>query len=106
MRLSLATCLIGVMAAAPTQAQQQDPAGQPSICFTVIEGRTDVPPGAPILVDRCTGETFVLTRSRGQIAWSPIAKTSADRPETKAVAKSPAGPKKGCFSYSDRTYCP
>lgn len=105
MKLRHAAWLISGLAVTPVSAQAEDSTIPQSICFTVVEGRPGVLPGAPMLVDRCTGETFVLTRSRSAIAWVPITKASADRPDAKAVAKAPTG-KKGCFTYGDRTYCP
>lgn len=97
----------------PVQAQTS--AASASSCFQVIEGNADVPPAAPILLDRCTGETFVLTRLRrgGGIAapfeWVPLTKGRAAETETSSstpTVKSPAAGKAGCFTYNGRSYCP
>ena len=98
------------------RAQAPPPAGP---CFRVIEGHADVPPAAPMLVDRCSGETFVLMRSRRgddksvRFEWLPIAKSA---PGSVATPTAPAPPrpassakaatKDGCFTYNGRAYCP
>lgn len=98
----------------PAAAQQTPPA---TACFQVIEGSADVPPAAPLLVDRCTGETFVLTRARrGEgkaFEWVPIAKAAAGAvaeaapaPPPRPPASAKAASKEGCFTYSGRNYCP
>jgi hypothetical protein len=83
----------------------------------VIEGQADVLPNAPLLVDRCTGATFLLARTRrdGRMgyAWVPIAREpagaaveSAPASEPRSSAAAKAAAKEGCFTYSGRTYCP
>ncbi len=85
-------------------------------CFLVIEGQADVAPNAPMLIDRCTGSTFVLTRTRrdGKTAfeWVPISKATASTADQSRQQQSPGPPsaktpiRDGCFTFSGRSYCP
>jgi hypothetical protein len=86
-------------------------AADTSPCFHVIEGQANVPPGAPVLVDRCTGNTFVLVRAKGGATayrWAPIGRSGEG--ETVAARPSSAVPRAkataNCFSYNGRSYCP
>lgn len=98
-----------VLIAAQPVAAQTPPDTSP--CFQVIAGQPNVPPGAPVLVDRCSGDTFVLVRAKGRNAahrWVPLSKSNADSTE----AAGPASPRSrtkaaaNCFSYNGRSYCP
>jgi hypothetical protein len=112
--------ILGAVMATAAHAQDsphtQSPGTQsPATCFSVIEAKANVPPGAPILVDACSGATFILMRTgrgdRKSYMWRPIARgTGAAPPVAKASATAaraaPATDRSGCFSYSGRTFCP
>lgn len=110
----------GVFGMAMTMATiafgQDGPGTQsPVTCYSVIEAKTDVPPSAPILVNACTGETFILTRvgrgDRRSYVWRPIAKGDAGTPSganasTAANRAAPPAARAGCFTFNGRTFCP
>lgn len=108
-RHSIAAVLI--LGSAASASAQDTPTPPPSTCYTVVEGRPDVPPGAPLLVDLCSGDTFVLRRSHGHpptFTWIALTKETAS---AKASALTPsARPASAaqlrCFSYNGRSYCP
>jgi hypothetical protein len=86
-----------------------------SICYQVIEGQPDVAPAAPILVDRCSGKSFVLSRGRSgsrSYKWVAISKATdvspraARRPTARANPSIRGGDNKGCFTFNGRSYCP
>jgi hypothetical protein len=93
-------------------ASANDLPASSSACFSVIAGRPDVPPAAPMLLDGCTGETFVLRRSlghSGRYEWVALAKgnaTAAKASERVLPSKPPQVGKIGCFTYNARSYCP
>ncbi len=99
-----------------SQARAQDEAAAPaSACFAVIEAKPGVLPAAPILVDRCSGQTFVLTKKRRSdppaYAWVPIGKVEAGtttpaRPARSAASSARTQARANCFSYNGRTFCP
>jgi hypothetical protein len=85
------------------------------ICYQVIEGQPDVAPAAPILVDRCSGKSFVLSRGRSgsrTYKWVAIGKAAdispraARRTTARANPSIPGGANKGCFTFNGRSYCP
>lgn len=95
-----------------TTVHAKEPRG---ICYQVIEGQPDVAPAAPILVDRCSGKSFVLSRGRSgsrSYKWVAIGKAAdvSPREARSATARhSPTirgGGKKGCFTFNGRSYCP
>lgn len=104
------------LAVSSLQAHAQDEAAAPSsACFAVIEAKPGVLPAAPILVDRCSGETFVLTKKRRgdptTYEWVAIGKAESGSRVSAKPARSTASsakmPARGnCFSYNGRTFCP
>jgi hypothetical protein len=89
---------------------------QPPHCFEVIAANPKGPPGAPILVNRCSGETYLLTRMRrnGQksatFQWVPIDKAisgaAGEPPLQGATSKAIKPTPNGCFVYNQRIFCP
>jgi len=85
-------------------------------CFEVIRPHPQTHPRVPLLLDRCTGATWLLVRgeSRGPLGyrWAPL-----DAPPTVQTTKSDIGnvvPKVGetqapptanCFVFAGRRYC-
>ena len=95
-----------------TTVHAKEPRG---ICYQVIEGQPDVAPAAPILVDRCSGKSFVLSRGRSgsrSYKWVAIGKATyvAPRAARSATARpntsNRGGDNKGCFTFNGRSYCP
>jgi hypothetical protein len=88
-------------------------------CFEFIPARPRIEPPTPMLVDKCTGRTWLLTRaSRGAYRWAAI-QTEIEQPESdkpKATDRpvtdtGPAGraDKEGggskCFTFNNRKFC-
>lgn len=111
--LAVAGCVAGALAASAQTAS-------PEACFQVIEGQADVPPAAPLLVDRCSGATFLLARTRrdGKTAfeWVPITKAAPGTVAESVASPAPPSPpspaprskgagRDGCFIYNGRSYC-
>lgn len=81
-------------------------------CFQMLPGQADVLPHAPLLLNTCTGEAFVLTRTKragtgsAPFAWMPIARPAAGRPDSARGAGAPtATGQANCFTYNGRSYC-
>ena len=94
---------------------QEEPAAPSSACFAVIEAQPGVLPAAPILVDRCSGQTFILTKKRRgdptTYEWVAIGKAESRSRAPAKPARSTASSAKiparaNCFSYNGRTFCP
>jgi hypothetical protein len=101
-------------------AQSPQPAVQAGACFEVVPAQARPYPTGPILLNRCSGQTWLLVRSYhdgqdggvGSLAyrWRPIA--TDDREAVLAPARSerpaPRIPKAGrgkCFVFDGRTFC-
>lgn len=89
----------------PAQAQSL-PAAESASCFNVVAAQPPLQPA--ILVDRCSGRTWLLIRRgrHGRFAWNPIARhdVQAERPAPKPAAAAATGSAK-CFSFQGRTFC-
>ena len=70
-RLAIATLAALVIAFA--QAAQAQGGGSASVCFEVIAARPNVEPPAPIMIDKCSGRSWVLIRNGKSYRWSLIA---------------------------------
>jgi hypothetical protein len=86
-------------------------------CFDIVRPATDMAAGA-ILLNRCTGETWLLVRSRNRngkafvYRWHPIGRGTmkvAAIPPSAPVAprvRLPASPNSDrCFTFSGRRFC-
>lgn len=98
----------------PTQGNRPD-------CFELVAVQLGVIPGAPMLINKCTGITYVLTRrgnpgqrpknnSTSSYVWVPI--DVVDKPGRRDVVPVPeikkgakVGSGKKCFTYDNRTFC-
>jgi hypothetical protein len=104
-RLGLAAAALLTLPYAATAQTSSPP------CYEVIPARPRIEPATPMLVDKCSGRTWLLTRGgRGGYRWPTIdvdgeAPKATDRPATddKAASKSDGGKK--CFSFNDRKFC-
>lgn len=83
-------------------------------CFELIPAHARIEPQVPMLVDKCTGRTWLLTRSRrGAFRWAAIQSDSdipkaTDRPGTDTAPASKAdkeGDAKKCFTFNNRRFC-
>jgi hypothetical protein len=69
-------------------------------------------PGSPMLINKCTGQTYVLARvppkEKGTAGhayqWQPIAMADGPEVKSKPATAAPAGHK--CFSFDGRQFCP
>jgi hypothetical protein len=111
--------LVIELRAIDARAQQRE--FQPSLCFEIIPARQNTQPKGPFLLNRCTGQTWLLTRiersaarlRRGAAAefrWSLLASDDvelqgpAPRPEVRIPA--PARPSTDkCFNFQGRQFC-
>ena len=109
--LSRLLCLAVIVSASSASAQEQAQDAT-SACFSVIAGQADIPPASPLLLNRCTGDTFILRRSPkhpGGFAWVALPKSgtvAAEPQRPPPELKSSSVGKSGCFSYNSRSYCP
>jgi len=107
--LVAATFVAGLMSGALAQTPEVD---QPSgACYEVMAGRVDTQTEGVILLNRCTGRTWILVRTHLAYRWRPI--PTADT----QVAASPPSPPKArlpkpaaqnnpkCFTFQGRQYC-
>jgi hypothetical protein len=112
----LGAVLIGIVVG--PRAFAEDAAGAPpsGACFDIARPQTPTAAGA-ILLNRCTGETWILTRSRTRSGkafayrWRPIARGTAElaansRPAVVPRVHLPANPNSNrCFSFQGRRFC-
>ncbi len=79
-------------------------------CFEVIAARPNVEPPAPIMIDKCSGRSWVLIRNGKSYRWSLIA-TETEKPKTtdrapmEGAAPAPEGGPQKCFSFNGRKFC-
>jgi hypothetical protein len=84
-------------------------------CYEFVPARPRIEPPAPMLVDRCSGRTWLLARSgRGAYRWALVdmeyeKPKSTDRPATDTQAAAPLARKDGdpqkCFTFNNRKFC-
>ena len=90
----------------PALARADDPA---PACFQMLPATPDTLPGSPMLLNKCTGDTYVLSRVRYKkksrvrtiYRWVPIA--IGDR-QAQPVPKVSGG--ENCFEFNGRRFCP
>lgn len=85
-----------------------------SPCFELIPARARIEPLAPLLVDKCSGRTWLLVRSgRGDYRWAAI-NTENEKPKATDRPATDTGPadkadKDGsagkCFTFNNRRFC-
>jgi hypothetical protein len=104
----LASLLLGQWHGASAQSEPSQTAQKD--CLEFVAGRPDTPPGAPMLINKCTGHTFVLVTKqpagpRGakhvHYFWQRI--PMREPPSDLASARPAAGSK--CFAYENRLFC-
>jgi hypothetical protein len=84
-------------------------------CFQIMATPSDGGPSSAILLDACTGQTWILVRSyqpaakkgrAGNVAhrWEPLSKDSAEPPPARKPAPTAATGNK-CFTFQGRRFC-
>jgi hypothetical protein len=83
-------------------------------CFELIPARVRIEPPVPMLVDKCSGRTWLLVRSgRAAYRWAAI-DTESEKPKATdrpAIDTGPAnkadkdGDGKKCFTFNNRKFC-
>jgi len=87
-----------------------------SACFEVIRPHPQTHPRVPLLLDRCTGATWLLVRgeSHGPLGyrWAPLevpamvqAQKSGNGHIVPKVGETQAPPTGNCFVFAGRRYC-
>jgi hypothetical protein len=104
--LLIPCALICLHAVAPSSVAAQSGA-QGGSCFEIIRAAPNGLPSSPILFNKCSGSTHVLTRvsrrkARAGYVWTPIEMGEGDRPPQKPTSTS-AGRK--CFAFEGREFC-
>jgi len=119
-----AACLIFAVLAIElpaTVATAQQPEPQPGLCFEIIPARQNAQPEGAFLLNRCTGQTWLLTRvdpvgakARRAAAigyrWSLLVgdgvemKKPPPRPEAQTAAPVRPSTEK-CFNFQGRQFC-
>lgn len=83
---------------------------QGSTCFEVIPARPNIEPAAPIMIDKCSGRTWILVRGGKSYRWSLIT-TEAEKPKIEdraPIGGSEIAPSQGgqkCFTFNGRRFC-
>lgn len=63
------------------------------VCFEVIPARPNVEPQAPLMIDKCSGRSWLLVRDGKSYRWTLIA-IEAEKPKIGDRAPMEAGPQK------------
>jgi len=114
LRMKCAGLAVAALLLAGANAQGAEPQSANSACFELIPARPRIEPPAAMLVDKCSGRTWLLTRSRGAYRWATIDMDSEkpkanDRPAldnqpAAQVDRKPGDPQK-CFTFNNRKFC-
>jgi hypothetical protein len=105
------------LASTPASAQQSEP--RLGLCFDIIPARQNLRPEGAFLLNRCTGQTWLLTRidparARNPAAvgyrWSLLAADDVEMtrpsPPPEARVPVPAHPStEKCFNFQGRQFC-
>lgn len=100
-----------VLLPAVAVAQSVPPAPADGACYEMFAAEINTLPGSPMLINKCTGQTYVLTRAPAKKAaggptyrWLPIAMD--DAPAVKAQPATAAPANRNCFTFDGRQFCP
>lgn len=116
LRMTRTVLIAAALLALPGAAAAQTPSAP---CFELIPARPRIEPPLPMLVDKCSGRTWLLMRAgRGSYRWATIDMDSdtpkaTDRPPTDdqpaSNADNPPAEKNGdgkkCFTFNNRKFC-
>ncbi len=113
----LAAATIGTVPATLALAEDTAATNSSGACFDIVRPLTAAAAGA-ILLNRCTGQTWILVRSRTKNSkafayrWRPIAHSTtefaADAPRVPGAPRlrRPAGGNSDrCFTFQERQFC-
>jgi hypothetical protein len=114
--MTRALLIAGAVLAFPGAAAAQT---APAPCYELIPARPRIEPPAPMLVDKCSGRTWLLKRAgRGGYRWAAIdvdedMPKATDRPpidnQPAGKADNPSADKEGdgakCFTFNNRKFC-
>jgi hypothetical protein len=97
----------------PLAVEAQSPPPSDGVCFEMIPAIPKTLPGAPILLNKCTGDSFVLSRlgpnapggrkAEPPYQWLPIGRAVTAEGKAKFEQSGSVGAK--CFSYDGRHFC-
>jgi hypothetical protein len=78
-------------------------------CYEYVPVRPRIEPSLPMLVDKCSGRTWLLRGGRGGYRWAVI-EMELDKPKTTdrpVTDHQPARKDDGkkCFTFNDRKFC-
>jgi hypothetical protein len=100
---------LGLIVGSAGEALAQAPASQ-ATCFDVLMPPSDSQPAGAILLNRCSGQTWILVRTyqphaRGIPAyrWSPVASDAANPKPPAPAPATVTGDK--CFIFQGRRFC-
>jgi hypothetical protein len=114
-------CLVGCLVALALTAfstkavRAQD--AQTGACFSIIVGNADRPEAGAFLLNRCSGQSWILVRARQSSKgpsyhWSPVAgpldrsPVPAESTATKSrPVESTATKSSKCFTFQNRRFC-
>lgn len=101
----VAAALLLVSLGLPQTARAQGQA-----CFEVIPARPNIDPPAAMMVDKCSGRSWVLVRNGKSYRWSLIATEmekpkTADRAPVEGAAAAPDSGSSKCFTFNGRKFC-
>ena len=110
-QLKLAILLGAALVPLAVEAQSPPPSG--GVCFEMIPASPKTLPGTPILLNKCTGDSYLLARKQPTAAggrkaeaayqWLPIGGAVAIEGKAKLEQSNSVGAK--CFSYDGRQFC-
>lgn len=96
---------------AQSASAQGPDAGKPATCYEVIPAQANAYPRTSMLVDKCGGRTWLLTKSRRAAGYSWVRVTTDDAgpvPQasaTSAKAASSPSDSRNCFTFNNRRFC-
>lgn len=81
-------------------------------CYELIPARAGIEPPAPMLVDKCSGRSWLLVRAgRGSYRWATLGMEAekpkaTDRPVTDSQpVRKDGGDGSKCFTFNNRKFC-
>jgi hypothetical protein len=106
----LAIAAVAAMAVAFAPAAHAQGGGSASACFEVIAARPNVEPPVPIMIDKCSGRSWVLIRNGKSYRWSLISTEMekpkiSDRAPMEGAAPAPESGSQKCFTFNGRKFC-
>lgn len=114
-RSALCGTVASMLAISGNAALAQAPAPE-TACFQMMATPAGAGPASTILLDRCTGQTWILARrfqaaAKGRsgnaaFRWEPLSKDNAEPPPSrKPVATAPTATGDKCFTFQGRRFC-